>query len=55
MLSCDCDRGRFGKHIRSLAAQEPDLVNEREDTRVECSFCGANYVFTADELMSPVN
>jgi len=54
-LSCDCDRARFRDHIRSLAEQEPALVDESEDTCVECSFCGATYVFSASELMPTVN
>ena len=54
-LSCDCDRDRFGAHIRALAETQPDVLDENDDTRVECSFCGARYVFEREELMSTVN
>ena len=55
VLSCDCDRERFRDHIRSLTEQEPDLIDESVETRVECSFCGAEYIFTAGELTPAVN
>ena len=54
ILSCDCDRERFGSHIRSLAETEPDLVADKE-THVQCSFCGAEYAFAATELTATVN
>jgi len=55
VLSCDCDRERFRSHILSLSEQEPDLVDETEDTLIECSFCGAEYEFAPDELALAVN
>ena len=55
VLSCDCDPDRFRRHVRSLAEQEPDLVDGDDETRVQCSFCGAEYVFAAAEVTPSVN
>jgi molecular chaperone Hsp33 len=54
-LSCDCDRERFRDHIRTLARTQPDVVEAFEVTRVQCSFCGADYVFEPVELAPTVN
>ena len=54
-LSCDCDRERFRDHIRTLAQTQPDVVEPFDDTLVQCSFCGAEYVFEPAELSPTVN
>ena len=53
LLACDCDRDRFQQHLRALMLQEPELLEEGEDRlTVQCSFCGEDYAFTADELLT---
>ena len=48
---CDCDRERFLGHLKLLAAREPDLFEEGEDSLdVTCSFCGEAYTYRRDEL-----
>ncbi|MEE2775981.1 MAG: Hsp33 family molecular chaperone HslO [Acidobacteriota bacterium] len=53
LLACDCDRDRFQQHLRTLILHEHDLLEEGEDSlSVQCSFCGEDYVFGADELLT---
>ena len=53
LLACDCDRDRFRQHLRTLMMQEGNLFDEGEDElSVQCSFCGEDYAFGSDELLT---
>jgi molecular chaperone Hsp33 len=50
VLTCDCDRERFRGHLRALVSRDPSILGDDEEMSVQCSFCGADYVFAADDL-----
>jgi molecular chaperone Hsp33 len=52
ILTCDCDRERFRGHLRSLVAREPALLGDDEELEVQCNFCGAEYRFPVDDLLT---
>jgi molecular chaperone Hsp33 len=52
MLTCDCDRERFRGHLRALASRDPSILGDDETVDVQCNFCGADYRFAVDELLT---
>jgi molecular chaperone Hsp33 len=50
VLTCDCDRERFRGHLRALVARDPSILGDDDEMDVQCSFCGAEYKFPADDL-----
>jgi molecular chaperone Hsp33 len=52
ILTCDCDRERFRGHLRALAARDPSILGDGEEVEVQCNFCGAEYRFPADDLLT---
>ena len=52
ILTCDCDRERFRGHLRALAARDPSILGDDEEVEVQCNFCGAEYRFPVDELLT---
>jgi molecular chaperone Hsp33 len=52
ILTCDCDRERFRGHLRALAARDPSILGDDEEVEVQCNFCGADYRFPVDELLT---
>lgn len=53
VYGCDCSRERTEKVLISLGEKElKDMAEEGKDTTVCCHFCGKEYVFTPQELLS---
>jgi len=52
VLTCDCDRDRFRGHLRALIARDPAILGDDPEMDVQCSFCGADYKYRADELQT---
>lgn len=49
ILTCDCDRERFRHHLKALHTKDPTLLDD-DETRVQCAFCGEDYVFRPEEV-----
>lgn len=53
VYGCDCSRERTEKVLISLGEKElKEMADEGKDTTVCCHFCGKEYVFTPQELLS---
>jgi molecular chaperone Hsp33 len=52
MLTCDCDRERFRGHLRALGARDPSILGDEAEVEVQCNFCGAEYTFAVEELLT---
>ena len=52
ILTCDCDRERFRGHLRALAARDPSILGDDEEVEVQCNFCGADYRYPVEELLT---
>ncbi len=50
---CDCSRSRVERALVSIGKEElVRLAEEEETTTVDCHFCGKQYAFTREELLS---
>lgn len=50
---CDCSRSRVERALVSIGKKELlRLAEEEETTTVDCHFCGKQYAFTRQELLS---
>ena len=50
---CCCSRERVANALRSTGADTlRELAGAGEDTEVSCQFCGKQYLFSSEELLS---
>ena len=42
----------FRGHLRALSARDPSLLGDDETIEVQCDFCGAEYTYSTEELLT---
>lgn len=48
---CNCSKSRVEKAIISIGRKDiQEIIDDNEDTEVNCHFCNQNYVFSVDDL-----
>ena len=48
---CDCSREKIETALISLGKTElANIIADRKDEEIGCSFCGTKYVFTPEEM-----
>jgi molecular chaperone Hsp33 len=54
-FSCDCSRQRVLDTILTLPKKDIyEMISEKKPVEVKCSFCGTDYIFETDELLTEI-
>lgn len=55
-FNCSCSRERSSRALSSLGnAEILKLIKEEKPVEIDCQFCGAQYVFSLDEMRTLIN